>query len=247
MKDIQEIMLQMDNLSKQIATTLNEDEKAADEEIAIQPVPREIIAEEESELEDDIKELASLITEVAGITAKCPTVAPTVGPTVGPTCPPASNRTVNFCCILNVPGNLGIIPQDFLRMIYNTKCLRCVVEPTTTTATVCGCPVNLTVYTVKIVGCIPFLINHSVNSTVCFSNPNFLMDLCCHDSVCVENIICTKCSQAEADAACAIIRRKLANCNFTTVTFNPVTNLTCNGVLKGLQVSGFFTLPSCNS
>lgn len=226
MKDIQEIMLKMEILGEQIATTLNEEEKINDE----QPTSKELMARVE-----EIKEPADLVSDDAVVAAIPPCAA---------NCP--ANRRVDFCCILDVPGNLGIIPADFVRMIFSTDCLRCVVEPCSSTTTVCGCPFNLTLYNVKIVGCIPFLINHAVNSTECFSSPLFLSDLCCHDSVCVDNVICTKCNEADANAACDIIRGKLASCRCTTVTFNPVTNINCNGVLKGLQVSGFFTLPNCN-
>lgn len=223
MKEIQEIMLEMDNLSNQIATTLNEEEQTA--EAKLTPPPK---SQEETEVEE-------LATKAAAI------------PQCGSPCPPPPNRRVNFCCILDIPSNLGLIPADFLRMVYSTDCLRCVVEPCTTSTTVCNCPVTVTVYNVKIVGCIPFLVNHAFGSTECFSNPDFLMDLCCHDSVCVDNIICTKCNQADADAACNIIRNKFSTCSCTPVTFNAVTNLFCNNILKGLQISGFFTLPNCST
>lgn len=230
MKDIQELIMEIDNLSDQIAVTLNEEEKTSvkleEKELIKREVPLVKEEKEYCKLEENTLESR----QIEGCIPGCP-----------------SNRRVDFCCILNVPGNLGIVPQDFLRVLFSTDCLRCVVEPCSANVTVCGCPIPVTLYNVRIVGCIPFLINHAVNSTECFSNPNFLMDLCCSDSVCVNNVICTRCNQADANAACERIRQKLTNCNCTTVTFNPVTNLNCNGVLKGLQVSGFFTLPNCNA
>ncbi|MCM8711264.1 hypothetical protein M2651_09500 [Clostridium sp. SYSU_GA19001] len=228
MKDIQEIMLQMENLSKQIAATLNEDE---------------------SEVENEIKELARLLDETSALDENFNTL--THGKVISPcspSCPPTPDHTVEFCCVLNVPSNLGIRKTGAPKIIFNTGCLRCIVEPCTASATVCGCPVTLTVYNVKIVGCIPFFINHPITTTSCVSPSSAAstFDLCCHDCVCVNHVICTKCTEAEANNACNNIRNKLSSCVNTTVTFNPVDEIICGGAFKGLKVSGFFTLPNCN-
>lgn len=239
MKNIKEV-INIDNSNDQTATTVTE-EKIIPELTLETSMAKETSVNAISE--EETKELTDLPTETKEANAILPCGSP---------CPPMPNRTTNFCCIIDIPSNLNITAFDAARITYNLDCLQCVVEPCTTTATVCGCPITLTVFNVKIVGCIPFLINAFITSAACTRVRNdFPRDasLCCHDSVCVNNVICTRCSEAEANAACNIIREKLTNCTCVNATINPLRPLGCSnfpGVIKGIAVSGFFTLPNCN-
>ena len=130
-------------------------------------------------------------------------------------------------------------------LIFSPDCLNCIIDPCTVTSTICSCQVTNTVYRIRVVGNIPFLINKQITTNKC--NPASAgFRLCCNKSVCVNNIVCTKCNEADAQAACAAIKERLAVCANTTVTFNPIIQDNCvNGAASFLKISGFFTLPTC--
>lgn len=172
-------------------------------------------------------------------------------PTIASACPTDCtseiSRIVNFCCLMEIPSNLGITAElsSAPTALFNTDCLTCVIDPCTITSTICSCQITNTVYRIRIVGNIPFLINKPIDSNKC-KPANAKLNLCCNKSVCVNNIVCTKCNEADAEAACADIKRKLAICSNTTVTFNTTTQDSCaNSAASFLKISGYFTLPSC--
>ena len=175
-------------------------------------------------------------------------VNPTVTIAACPTnCSSQISRIVNFCCSIELPQGLGLTQgtADPV-MIFSTDCLNCIIDPCTVTSTICNCSVTNTVYRIRIVGNIPFLINKQVDTTECKSSPTSGYRVCCNKSVCVNNIVCTKCNRASAEAACAAIKELLAVCSNTTVTFNPIVTDNCaNGAASFLKISGTFTLPAC--
>lgn len=210
MKNLQEIMNEMSNLSEQIAVTLNDEEIVVAPDMEVAPSPATLLA-------------------------------------AAPACV-AVNRSVPFCAAVNLPGNFVPVTPIIPRILYDLSCLKCIVENCTTNVTVNGTTCPVTLFNVKVVGCIPFIVNvplvssPGVGGTCVVPFPNTL-SACANGSVCVDNVICTKCNEADAVAACEIVKTKF-NCDCVTVTFNPAnpTKVDC-----AVTVKGTFTLPNCNA
>lgn len=210
MKNLQEIMNEMSNLSEQIAVTLNDED---------------ILVATSDELDS-------------------PEVAILTDPACGPV-----NRNVTFCAAVNLPGNFVPVTPIIPRIIYDLSCLRCIVEECTTTVTVgtTNCPVTL--FNVRVVGCIPFIVNIPVlfapgpggTCVIPFSNTpsERTVSACANGSVCVNNVICTKCNKADAVAACNALR---FNCDTVTIPAASFIATRDNCVVK---VTGTFSLPNC--
>ncbi|MFY8264130.1 hypothetical protein ACOT7R_14655 [Clostridium perfringens] len=152
------------------------------------------------------------------------------------TCDPTDN-TVAFCCAINFPNTFHFNSNNpGTRILYDLNCLNVIIVP-------CCCA-GVPRYDIKIVGCIPFITNISVvagQSGQCVYPPNSPIFLSCHSSVCVDNIVCNKCTYEEAIIAREIVKNKLKNCSCITVTLNPPVRDNC--VVK---VTGQFILPNCN-
>ncbi|PFV86972.1 hypothetical protein COL21_29895 [Bacillus thuringiensis] len=114
---------------------------------------------------------------------------------------PANNGPIQFCCNLNIP-NGATVNWDTLRFIYDLTCLNSIVTPNQLCCdSACG-PVKFTVFTVKVVGCIPYYVSVDVsfpnacggtikidpacNVTV---TPNSTVAICCRGNICVDNVI----------------------------------------------------------
>ena len=222
MKSLQEIMSEMSNLSEQIAVTLNE-EQVKDEEI--KEVAYEEVANEEVESE-----------EVVLLAAP-------------PACGPV-NRNVAFCAAVNLPGRFvpattPIVP----RIIYDLSCLKCIVERCTTNVTVGSTTCPVTLFNVRVVGCIPFIVNVPVlfapgpggTCVIPFSaTPSErTVSACANGSVCVDNVICVKCNENDAIAACNAL---IFNCDTVTV---PTTSFVATRDNCVVKVTGTFLLPNC--
>lgn len=192
MKDIEELMIEMENINKQVAAELSNEEKEG---------------------------LASLVTDDPS------SVIITAAPS---TCTAAFSTTVDFCCTSIISNNLGtLITPSAINFIYNPNCLDATVERCS--VPVCTNPViNITVFRVKVVGCIPFAFSarEAIQGT-CGSAANARTDLCCQGSVCVNNAICCRQTLEAALNAADNIRSRL-NCAGITITGNPsVAEVTC--------------------
>jgi hypothetical protein len=205
MKNIQDIMNEMNTLSDQIAVTLN-NEEIVDGEIVNENLEQE-----------------------AGSTTY-PPIPPCVNSQT--TCGSIDN-TVPFCCSVSFPANFEPNnPTTLDRTLrYDLSCLKCIIEE-------CCCNGSVK-HDIRIVGCIPLIINVRVRNNNTCEARNRDTFLSCFDSVCVDNVVCTACTSRDAILACEDIKNRLT-CNNVVPTINSVVSSNCT-----LQVSGFFTLPTC--
>lgn len=225
MKDIEELMMEMENINKQVAAELSSDEKA---------------------------DLASLVTD----DSSAPIIA-----AVASTCTASFSTTVDFCCTSIISNNVGtLVTPSAVNFIYNPNCLDATVERCT--VPICNNPViNITVFRVKVVGCIPFAFSaRDAIQGICGSAANARTDLCCQGSVCVNNAICCRQTLEAALNAADNIRGKLT-CGVTggiTISGSPsIIEVTCtpgggspcnfNKCLDQTYVkfTAQLTLPSC--
>ncbi|MGV2685619.1 hypothetical protein GNF82_14800 [Clostridium perfringens] len=200
MKNIQDIMNEMNTLSDQIAVTLN------NEDI----VNENLEQEAESTTYPPTPQCASTQTSCGGI-----------------------DNTVPFCCSVSFPANFE--PNDPLsldRIIrYDLSCLKCIIEE-------CCCNGSVK-HDIRIVGCIPLIINVRVRNNNTCEARNGVTFLSCFDSVCVDNIVCNVCTSRDAILACENIKSRLTCANvFPTINSAAVGDCT-------VQTAGFFTLPTC--
>ncbi|WP_426351229.1 hypothetical protein ACPWSR_08375 [Alloiococcus sp. CFN-8] len=193
MKNIQEIIKEMEKISEHVATTVNEEPltpERAEEELA------NIINAEPAALND---------------------------PILG-----------TSCCIVSVPNEFTVpvtspvdptIPVTNQNILFTTTQLSCFVNPTTISCTPpdCPTPIDVTVFEVRLSGCIPYIVNVSgitgpvaVPPVTCEAVPGTTR-ICCSDTFCVNSRIGIYATLPEA----------LAICNNTAL-------LTCNNIQVGL-------------
>ena len=152
MKEIQEIMLEMDDLINKIAVDGIEQ---AEEKVA------------ETEETESTKQAARCTDIDLG----------------------------DFCCTINIPCNFEVLKSGsyvYRRISYDLSCLTTKVEPHCV-----ALPLGIDYvirYDVKVVGCIPFIINVGIDSSdLCTEGDTSTLNdaLCCCGCICVDETICT--------------------------------------------------------
>lgn len=131
--------------------------------------------------------------------------------------PQPCSRVVRFHCIENIPEGLRLDRVKDFRVAYDPTDLRvCVEEADISVTPPPGCPdLTLTVFAVRIIGCIPVSISVLAFESRCGVNlvPRRTRDnqvaLCCHTTVCVDNVICYRGTREQAEAAAAEIQEQL--------------------------------------
>ncbi|NLC62750.1 MAG: hypothetical protein GX759_01520 [Thermoanaerobacterales bacterium] len=131
--------------------------------------------------------------------------------------PPPCSRIARFNCIRPIPDGLKLDRVKDFRVAYDPTNLRvCVEETSISVAPPPGCPdLTLTVFAVRVVGCIPVSISALAFKSRCGVNlvhkrsDDKKVALCCDTTVCVDNIICYRGNRAQAEAAAAAIERQL--------------------------------------
>ncbi|GAA0084423.1 hypothetical protein UT300007_08620 [Clostridium sp. CTA-7] len=218
MKNIQDIMNEMNTLSEQIAVTLN-NEEIVDGEIV------------------DV--------EMSGDSAPCtttdtPTNPPPCTTDNSPACANPQSRNVPFCCSTDLATNFHFNQNNpNARILYDLSCLNCFVDE-------CCCN-GTPRFDIKIAGTIPFIANADVvtgQPQQCVQPPNSTIRICCEGSVCVNNVVCNKCTEREAIIACELIKTKLANCACVPATVTATRGAGASACV--LVFTGSFTLPNCN-
>ncbi|MGX5576588.1 ABC transporter permease [Bacillus toyonensis] len=109
------------------------------------------------------------------------------------------NTKLPFCCTVNVPHGFQYVPQSTPKIAYHVDCLSVVKESCRKTIHVEDCgPVEVTLNLLKVVGCIPYIVNATVESECgkdCEHDPygkHHRISVCCSGNICVENVL--KCS-----------------------------------------------------
>lgn len=155
-------------------------------------------------------------------------------PSTNTECATEIDSTVDFCCAMNFPANFVPLQASLRnpRILYDVSSLKCIIEECC-----CGGCIH---HDIRIVGCIPFIINVRVDSTdMCPVNgPNVFA--CCSGTACVDNVVCSACTYKDAVLACNTISQKLT-CTGITVDLMANTIDNCGIV----EISGCFHLPPC--
>lgn len=146
------------------------------------------------------------------------------------------NPTVDFCCSTNLATNFHLDP-DTAKILYDLNCLSCIIEP--------NCNDDCcTKYDIKIIGCIPFIVNAEIlvfsGSGQCVIPVDSTINICSQCSICVNELACTVCNYEAAIRACAFLQLKLKSCTCVTATVN-VNRSECI-----VYFTGTFTLPNCD-
>lgn len=205
MKDIQEILIEMDKISEQIATTL-------DEGVMETPVVEEAILLDNTVITDPpIILKTSSDGGCGGCGNKNVEVSQdTSGCTCSSNCPTANDR-VPFCCKVSVP--IGFNVRRALgeqggpagtRSLAVVSCLHCFVDhnPCQVTVTRPGStPITANLFPIKVIGCIQFIASLSNVQGECgindtkniplqpLRNDKNTAAICCQGSVCVNQIV----------------------------------------------------------
>jgi hypothetical protein len=191
-------MKEMNNISQQIAVTINNELEEIEElEAAVQCGP-----------------------SCANTATTCATVTD-------------ASLDIPFCCSVPVPGNFLPILSAPPKVLLDPRCLKAIVEP-------CCCN-GVQKWDIRIIGCIPFIINVNIDNTgVCPRPSDATIATCCSNSVCVDRVICNKCTYEDA----VISRSKIIfDCNTVFVS-----RLSQGSFVEGdcsVKVSGTFRLPAC--
>jgi len=146
--------------------------------------------------------------------------------------PQPCNRIVRFHCIENIPRGLRLDRVRDFRVAYDPTDLRVSVEEAEISVTPPpGCPdLTLSVFAVRVVGCIPVSISVLAFESRCGVNlvPRQTRDnsvaLCCHTTVCVDNVICYRGTREQAELAAAEIRRELSSSNSCNINVSEAEN-----------------------
>ena len=155
MKDIQEILMEMDKLSEQIATTL-------DEEVTELPI-----------LEETINGGCTACGQGGAAPAQAASCSCTSQ------CPPCNDR-VQYCCKVPVPIGFNVLAAlgegggtRGTRSLAVKSCLYCFVDPTPcqVTITTDACPpVTANLYPIRVIGCIQYIASLSNVQGTCGIN-----------------------------------------------------------------------------
>ncbi|PHG14136.1 ABC transporter permease [Bacillus toyonensis] len=115
-----------------------------------------------------------------------------------PECCEEVKTKIPFCCTIQVPHGFQYVPNEPPNIAYALDCLSVITETCRKTIHVDDCgPVEVTLNLLKVVGCIPYIVNATVEGDCgkdCTCNPNgkHQIRVCCSDSICVNNVL--KCS-----------------------------------------------------
>lgn len=220
MRNIQDIMNEMNTLSEQIAVTLNNEEIVDGE-----------IVDENLEVSDNPP------IPPCGAAGDPP---PPCAADNTPACADPQSRNVPFCCSTDLATNFHFNPNAANpRILYDLSCLNCFVDE-------CCCN-GAPRFDIKIAGTIPFIANADVvtgQPQQCTQPPNSTIRICCEGSVCVNNVVCNRCTEREAIIACELIKTKLANCACVPATVSAARGGGTSACV--LVFTGTFTLPNCN-
>ena len=222
MKNIKEIMSEMTGLSKQIAVTLNNEELSV-EDTQIEEVKTEDIEEKNIVPQDCCQGESSHRPSCQSHHTTCKN----------------TDHYVDFCCAINKPNNFKVHKDNpETRILYDLNCLSAIIVP-------CCCD-GAPRYDIKIVGCIPFIVNVSVlkDRGQCLHPHNDDIALSCYNSVCVDNVVCNKCTYEEAILAREIIKDKLRHCHSVSV-HHLDTDISYHSCV--IKVTGKFKLPDCDN
>lgn len=181
MKNLQEIMNEMNNLSEQIAVTLN------DEEVNLSPETIETI-----ETTENVE-----TTEAAEAT---PSDLLDASPLHGSNCD-YKDHYVDFCCTVNLPEPFQPYYPIYPKIIYDLSCLKVIVEDCCKDIKIGWDKLSVPVYNIRVVGCIPFIVNIPLkhdSPTTCVKSYDNTVSACCSGSVCVDNVIDQVCSERAA-------------------------------------------------
>lgn len=146
----------------------------------------------------------------------------------------ANSRFIPFCAVINLPGSF--VPATNTptpKIIYNLSCLKTVVES-------CCCN-GIPKWDIRVVGSISFIVNVDIKNTGnCVVPCNCTVAACANNSICVNKVICNKCSYEDA----IITRSNIKfNCDNVEVT-DFKTSYTPGDCF--VKVTGNFKLPACS-
>ena len=197
MKNIKDIMKEMNSLSDQIAVSLSTEEDAVNQ-----------------------------LETVTQTTPSCAMNAQTTCANVD-----SNSRNIPFCAAISLPGNFSpIFNSASPRIIYDLSCLRTVVES-------CCCN-GVPKWDIRVIGSISFIVNVDIRSTGnCVVPSNTTLAVSGSNSVCVNRVICNKCSYEDA-----IITRSNIRFDCSNVI---VQNLAASQDNCAIKVTGNFRLPEC--
>jgi hypothetical protein len=223
MKNLDKVMKDMEKATEKLAEMLNEKEE---------PIP-----DTESEFDMKVEELTEVL-DIAEVENEDIKVAEDAQirdcgcdeNNVNQVSPEPCNRVVRFHCIRNIPEGLRLDRVKDFRVVYDPTDLRAFVEEADISVTPPpGCPdLTLTVFAVRVVGCIPVSISALAFEGRCGVNlfprrrEEDKVALCCSTTVCVDNVICYRGTREQAEAAAAAIQARLRsrrkdNANVTEV------------------------------
>lgn len=191
MKDIQEILMEMDKLSEQIATTL-------DEGIMELPILEPPVILENVE-KTGCAECGDGVVSQQQSTCTCSSA-----------CPPCNDR-VQYCCKVPVPIGFNVLsaltgtggPRG-TRSLAVKSCLYCFVDPipcqVTITTDACS-PITANIYPIRVIGCIQYIASLTnvqgtcgINSTANIALTQLRNDqntaaVSCQSSICVNQVV----------------------------------------------------------
>jgi hypothetical protein len=212
MADLEKFIKDMEKASEKLADMLNKKEE---------PIP-EVDSEFSTEVEElqegheiaEIDEDSRVIVKNADV-ADCGCDETEQNQATPQPC----NRIVRFNCIENIPRGLRLDRVRDFRVVYDPTDLKvCVEEAEISVTPPPGCPdLTLSVFAVRVIGCIPVSISVLAFEGRCGVNlvPRRDRDdrvaLCCHTTVCVDNVICYRGTREQAEFAAAEIRRELSS------------------------------------
>lgn len=149
------------------------------------------------------------------------------------------DSNVPFCAVINLPNNFVPVinpktKEPTPKIIYDLSCLKVVAES-------CCCN-GIPKWDIRVVGSISFVVNVDIKTTCtnCVVPKNTTVAACGSNSVCVNKVICNKCSYEDA-----IITRSNIKFNCDTVTVPDLKASFTSGDCF-VKVTGTFRLPSCN-
>ena len=239
MKNIQDVMIEMDNLSKEIVTKMSDE------------INEEFVADESAE--------AAEASEIAEVEERA-VLRPQTRRSVEFSC---------SIVLPNQHRKRDIIKRDELtKVLFDLGCLDCIVVPTCEgiagtpryEVKIVGCiPFTVNVPVKKqrnqcvekeytrhcLMGMeenIEEFSNDERNEYSRCSREDHVV-LCCSNSVCVNETVCYRCNREQAAIACFIVKQKLKNCRCVKVRNLRVRQDNENSLII---VTGRFELPNCN-
>lgn len=212
MADINKFIKEMEKASEKLADMLNEKEESIPEIKTDFSTEPEELTEVEEMVEFDDTDVAAIEETETRDSAETQQNQVT---------PQPCSRIVRFNCVRNIPRGLRLDRVRDFRVVYDPTGLRvCVEEARISVTPPPGCPdLDLTVFAVRVVGCIPVAISALAFEGRCGVNlvprrdEDDKVALCCDTIVCVDNVICYRGTREQAEAAAAAIQAQLRGRN----------------------------------